>query len=498
MSNKQAVNILLIGENNCNNYVCEYFSQKGFSVACITDVFSIRTFSGEIGNFTVNTNDSELKADFVLITEHPSAVYEIKQGDSSGKGPVVFLLDYNHESPPAASIYALENAVQLARKKKKVYYLAKYIRTAGQGVEDLYKEARKSGVVFYKYSDLQIDFCPDDDEYTLKMNGLFPDDEPKLSIQTKNIFIDNSMDVSERFLNIAAKLNLNTNKQGFLTEDRYFLAPVLTSRRGVYHLTRDLAAERLTEGLDTILVNMQLYMDDENTNAIINTATVDGNKCIFCYNCYRSCTHAALEPDLKENQMQCLSNACEGCGICLGICPANAITLGEAGGQVQCFTSSGAQGDGSLVFSPLSSELSGFIPKNTREPSPCAPMSPSDSRKTLMIYCENSGGWNMKEQNKLDDVCVLDVIPVPCGGSIDVKYLSSGLLEYDKVLSVVCHDDSCRHFNGSKRACVQTEHLQRLLDASGIKTKKAGIIKASIATYKMHYEIMAFAEASSL
>jgi len=447
MSDKQTINILIIGENNFNSHVCEYFSQKGFTVVSVSDVFSIRSFSGEIGNFTVNTNDSELKTDFVLITEHPSAAYEIKQGSGSDNGPVVFLLDYVHESPPAASIYALKNATLLARKKRKVYYLAKYIRTAGQGVEDLYKEARKTGVVFYKYSDLQMEFNTDNEEYLLQANDLFGSTEPKLSIQTKNIFIDNNMDVSKRFAYISTKLNLNTNKHGFLTEDRYFLAPALTSRRGVFHLTRDLAAERPIEVLDFILVNTQLFIHNknnkknENSDRVVNTATIDGKKCVFCYNCYRSCTHAALEPDLSENQMQCLSNACEGCGICAGICPANAIAL--------------------------------KIKHNTCPPVSC---------RSLVICCENSA------IDAVDSTENIDYLTVPCGGAVDLEQLSGKLSLYDKIAVVVCPDDACRHFKGNKRASAQVNRLQKTLEAAGLDCNRISIIKASNAMQKMLHE----------
>ena len=49
---------------------------------------------------------------------------------------------------------ALEKGLELALKKKRVFFLARFIRTAGSALEKLYKEARNAGVTFIKYNKL--------------------------------------------------------------------------------------------------------------------------------------------------------------------------------------------------------------------------------------------------------------------------------------------------------------------------------------------------------
>jgi len=340
----------------------------------------------------------------------------------------VFLLDHPNESPLSSTIYALENATGYARKKQHVYYLAKFIRTAGRGVETLYKEAREAGVNFIKYESLQITANEETEEYSININEANKGSESGLCILTKTIYSDNSTGISERFTHITKKLNLSTNKHGHLTEDMFFLTPALTSRRGVFHLTRDLIAERLDEGLDFIFSSISLH---KSTRITKNTAEIDGKKCIFCYNCYRTCPHAALEPDKKENQMQCLQDACEGCGICVGICPACAILLNtdETGGQTPC--------------------------------------------STLAICCENSAVDTVKSIENIESMIV------PCGGVINFERLSNEINNYDEVISVICPDDACRHFDGNKRACSQTKRLREMLESAGLESKKVWVIQAS-------------------
>jgi len=153
-------------------------------------------------------------------------------------------------------------------------------------------------------------------------------------------------------------------------------------------------------------------------------------------------------PDMNESQMQCLSKACEGCGICIGICPANAIMLEKTEEPSPCL--------------------------KTKEPSPC------------LICCENSGGVEINDDK-------LDKVIVPCGGLIDIDTLTDKLYNCDKILSVVCPDDACRHFNGNKRACIQTKRLKAILEAAGLKPDSVKIIQASHAMPQvLRDEIQAF------
>ena len=454
----QEKNVLILGENSLNNYISGFFADKGINPIIVSDVYKLRSLSGEVGSFTIhlkdNNIDSEFKdgqknVDFVILTEQPAAEPAVIDGlpakslyrdavanETSATEPVVFLLDYIDESPMAATIYALRNAVRLARNKRQVYYLAKFIRTMGHGIEALYKDAREAGVTFIKYEDLRINADQNEEEFLISVS----DGEAELDVKTKHVYADAGLGVGERFDYAAKKLNLTATELGFLTEDRYFLTPALTSRRGVYHLTRDLIAERLNEGLEYIYALVKSGLRETPSFGI---AEIDGKKCVFCYNCYRACPHAALEPDSSAAQMQCLSGACEGCGICAGLCPANAITL---------------EMDSLSVFND------------------------SNAEKALIIYCENSGG------SAVDNTDGIDALSVPCGGLIDIGRLTENLCEYEKIMAVVCPDDACLHFDGNKRACACVKRLSKMLETAGLTTDRIRIVQVSALMPKVMQE----------
>jgi len=448
--------VLIIGESSINSRTKEYFTQKGFTVFQIPDVYKLRSVTGEVGNFRVDTKEDagiedvhHTEIDFIVLTEQPSAkpveiaglmthsLYEAGKTKAAFKTaitePKVFLLDYICESPLATTIRALSDAAELARNKRHVYYLATFIRTAGRGIETLYNEARNAGVTFIKYENIDIRADLSEEEFSISVS----DGVQELEIKTKTVYAEGGRDVGERFNYVVKKLNLTANEHGYLTEDKYYLSPVLTSRRGVYHITRDLAAERLDEGLDYIYSLVKSGIRDIPS---LGAAVIDGKKCVFCYNCYRACPHAALEPDSVQSQMQCLKEACAGCGTCAGLCPANAITL-----------------ENDVVGADTGSV----------------------SGKALVLYCENSMSTAATPNALANTPDGIEYWTVPCGGQIDLERLSDGLETYDKVLAVVCPDDACRHFDGCKRACSQVKRLQDMLSAAGLDAKKVQVIQVS-------------------
>ena len=449
------MNVLIIGENKYNNRVSEFFSGKGCNPVIVTDVRQLRFFRGEAGSFIAKTKNAELKAELVILTEQPAAapieiaglparsLYEDEKASIKPKTdrlePVVFLLDYACESPMAATIRALSDSAELAHNKRRVYYLAKFIRTAGRGVETLYREARDAGVTFVKYETLDITADEATEEFSIKAS----DGVLELAIRTRIIYADGGREVGERFVHAASKLGLTPNKDGYLLEDSYYLAPVLTSRRGVYHISRDLAAERLEEGLDHIFayacacVGSGLW--DVPPHGI---AQIDGNKCILCYHCHRACPHAALEPCTLARRMQSLPKACAGCGSCASVCPGNAITL-----EKDIFYT-GARGK---------------------------------ADKTLVICCENSAAIAMEKTLPMlgEDAAGIETRTVPCGGRIGLEQLSDELGNYGKVIAAVCPDDACRHFSGNKRACAQTGRLSEMLERAGLSPERIRFTQVS-------------------
>ncbi len=443
--------LIIAGENPQNSYISEYFEKRGVETLLCEDADRLCRLNGQVGDFTAYIDAEPTQADFVLLTQTvqnapdaidggtPHSLYledKVKVLPKKERtAPVAFLLDYFCESSTAASVRAIADATALANKKRRVYYFNKFVRTAPRYAEEMYKEARNAGVIFVKYEDIKVSYDYAQDTFGIKAN----DGVLTTEIDTPCLFADGSRTPSEKFTQLAKRLRLQLDAQGYINEDRHFLAPVSTCRRGVYALRRDDAAQNLDGVLNTVFAGMQTFACKDSTTP---TADIDGEKCVLCYSCLRACPHAALEPNKQARKMDCLKQACEGCGICASVCPGNAITKSDA-----------------------------MFPPRFADKKQC----------TLVLCCENSAALAADRALAAlgPQAKYVEWLPVSCGGCLGFELVSDALRDYAKVMIAVCMEDACKHINGNKRACLQSQRLKEMLTSAGIDPNRVGYTQAS-------------------
>ncbi len=451
------MNVLILGNNEVNSVLEKGIRQEGFQTDIIKDVNDVVSVKGEPGAFVVKTSDNEFLASSVIITE-PYSLENVVVGEGStldimcpksmdkldlvkSTEKIVFLLDYITESPEFIAVKAMQMAKKLVDRKKKVYFLSKFVKTLSRDMEQAYRDARSVGVTFIKYEDVCLSFDEDTQKFTVKANdGVF-----ETVIETKYV-VSEAGRKSGSLNKIAGKLRLSQYNNGLLNEDRFFVSPSLTSRKGIFYLNPDVSATRLEEGLKVALpaineIEESLgYDDDDFTHAV-----VDARKCAFCYSCYRACPHGAMEPDLENSAMINTASACQACGTCVAVCPGEAIYINDEEG--------------------LTADS----------------IKPGKSNKCKVFCCENSAyvAFNEISSSLGENSAKLDVSSMPCGGRMSLEMITTALSTYGKVLVAVCMDDACRHWGGGKRACLQLERTMDMLKKAGITEKQVKCIKVS-------------------
>jgi len=471
------MNVAIVGRSQVNGVLQKHLAEQGFIPFLVDDIDDIREFNGEKFKFTLRTSRNSINAGYVIVTEELSnerylddtplkdtsyrSIDDIGDLDKRGteNWPMAFILDFPSESPAYITAEALENAARLAVRKKRVLYLARFMRTAGSDVESLYKRARNSGVTFIKYNELSINYDQDAGLFQIQAK----DGYDSIRIETPEVHVAGKAVPGSGIGKIAKLLRLKQDKNGFVNEGKSFLFPTLTSRDGIYFLnTASLTkAEELLERIQFTVseikseVNriyknstgcakvLDMPMDFSGTDVVINDkhAVVDAGKCAFCYTCFRACPHAAMAPDYENSVMKNLSNSCQACGICVSVCPADAVRItGE-------------------------DREEGRIESNTLK----------------ILCCENSGEIAVKKlRDELSEVYgKVSVTSVRCGGDINVEAITSALKQHEKVLVVTCMDDACKHFEGNKRAQRFVERVKEMLKASGMDENRVECLKIS-------------------
>lgn len=436
------MNVAVVGRSRVNSILKKKLEEEGFTPFLLDNIEEIIGFGGEKLDFTVRTSESNINAGYVIVTEELLKDNGFDNPDriTSSRKPVVFILDYPAESPAYFTVEALKSAIKLAKRKKHVLYLSRFMRTAGNQVESLYKEARNSGVNFIKYNDLSIDYDKDSAVYRITAE----DGYDNTKIETTTVITEQSTAPKSGIERIAKLFHLKSDKNGSFNENKSFLFPSYTSRDGIYFINSASFTNK-EEISDRILFIVSEIKNEINgsAEAVINEkhADISAGKCAFCYTCYRACPHSAMAPDYQNSVMKNLERSCHACGICASVCPADAIRI---------------------------------VGKES--------IKPGTGTKTLKILCcENSGeiavqklrdefSWSFDE---------IEVVPVSCGGEISVEAITNALGQYEKVVVVTCMDEACKHFEGNKRAERFVEKVKEMLKVSGMDEKRVECLKIS-------------------
>ena len=221
--------------------------------------------------------------------------------------------------------------LKTANPDMSIYVLYREMRTFGKR-EELYLEARKKGVIFFRY-DLEnkprVDTEDQDGQDKLRVTVFDPILRRPVCFKADFISLQTAIvGTSNKELADIFRINLDSN--GFFAESPEKLRPLDASGHGIYlaglaHYPKDTtqsitqakaAAARAMEFLkqDTVLVGGMV-------------AEVDPEKCAVCGTCVRTCPFNVPFIDRAKEAAYIDPGLCQGCGICAAECPAKAIAI---------------------------------------------------------------------------------------------------------------------------------------------------------------------------
>ena len=447
------MNVLILGNNEINGILEKGFSEHGVKTDVVANAADVLKVKGRPGCYAVTTTGGKLDVSSVVITE--TAEYEAPEVSGNAvcnlmdetaretvlkdktRDEVVILLDYGFETPEFVTRRAVDLAARLAARKKKVSLLSGFVKSAGAGREEEYRKARDAGVTFVKYESICLSYDEDSRKFEVKANDGVCD----VSFKTPLVMAAQKKENKELEA-IAKKLRLHYQTPDSLNSDRFFLYPVFTTRRGIYYVNRTGATldgeKSVKEAVTMIIRDMSAISDADYVHEIVRGhefPEIDVKKCAFCYTCHRACPHGALEPDLENDGMKTVEAACEACGICIAICPGEAITR-----------------------------------KNQAKKS---------EKGVCKLFCCENGASHAYKEIEGEFKAKVDAESVTCGGRVSADVLTQTLAFYDKVIIACCPEGACRHIDGDKRGCKQVERAVAMLSKADVGGKKIEVVKVS-------------------
>lgn len=220
-------------------------------------------------------------------------------------------------------------ALRLRKMGKKVRVLYKDIRTYSRQAEELYEQAMRSGVQFFRYDRDQ----PPQEVITFKDGNVEVYDSlfgGKIRIPTDLLVLVVGLKPSEG--DLADQLKLSRSEDGFLMELHPKLGPAETATQGIYLAGAAQGAKDVRESM------AQALAATGKVGALLSrgviekeplTAQVDEDLCTGCMRCVKVCPYSAIVQTgpVNEGKVRILEAVCMGCGNCAAECNFDAIDM---------------------------------------------------------------------------------------------------------------------------------------------------------------------------
>ena len=307
--------------------------------------------------------------------------------------------------------------------KQQTFILTKNLKVAHNGLEALYRQTKKAGTTYIKFSDTVPEIHQEKDG---RVSIAFVDEltQQAFSLNPHVTVVGETISPSGYLKDLAEIFGLDTDPAGFVQTGNVHRFSVFTNRKGI-----------TVAGSSRRIQPVDHHIFDAGNAAIFalglvrskipeaeKLAEINTGRCVRCLTCYRLCPHRAI---MLDTFMEVMPAACEGCGICAAECPALAINI---------------KGNG---FADILEQISDR--RFTSVPQPFVPF--------LMIFCcsrsagqakqlATSMGYTLPQNFKL--------IEVPCAGSISVNHLLSAFQNNaDGALVLTCHEGNCHSEKGN-------------------------------------------------
>lgn len=224
----------------------------------------------------------------------------------------------------------IAQALRLRKMGKKVRVLYKEMRTYSRQAEELYEEASRAGIQFFRYDPDQ----PPQEKITWQDAHLeFYDQLLRVKLRIPTDLVVLVVGLHPTTDSLADQLKLSRSDDGFYMELHPKLGPVQTAVQGVYLAGTSQGAKDVRESMAQALAaagKAGALLARGKIEKEPLTARLIPDLCSGCMRCVKVCPYSAIEQIGKPGKggtVRILEAACMGCGTCAAECNFSAIEM---------------------------------------------------------------------------------------------------------------------------------------------------------------------------
>jgi heterodisulfide reductase subunit A len=333
-----------------------------------------------------------------------------------------------------------------------VYYVD--IRAYGKGFEDLYKRARKEGVLFVRG-------LPSEVVENKKTRDLWLVGENTLQQEVYRnkvgmVILSVGIEPRQDSEIIQRLCNLSRTPDGFFMEAHPKLRPVDAPTGGVFlagcaESPKDIKDSVTQASAAAARASILMAQGKVTVEAITSKLTPD--KCTGCQMCTKVCPFNAINPIPEKKKVELIEAACAGCGTCGAECPFNAITMRH-------FTDE---------------QIMAQVEAATEV----------DPSKKVVAFCCNwcsYAGADFAGVSRMQYPPNVRIIRTMCSGRVAPKFIEKAFARgAAAVLVSGCHIGDCHYINANYQTQKRVERLWKKMEKIGLDKNRLQLVWVSAA-----------------
>ena len=333
-----------------------------------------------------------------------------------------------------------------------VFYID--IRAFGKGFEDLYRRAKSEGVKFIR--GLPAEILDDRKTHNLWLIGENTLQKELYKIQVGMVILSVGLEPREDCETIQRLLTLSRTQDGFFMEAHPKLRPVDAATGGIFFAG---CAEGPKDIKDSVTqasaaaARSGILMAKGKVAVEAITPIYDAEKCTACGLCVKVCPYNAITLNKELKRIEIVEAACGGCGTCAAECPSGALTQNH-------FT------DEQIVAQ---------IDAVTEQ----------DADKKIVAFCCNwcaYAGADFAGVSRMQYPPNVRIIRTMCSGRVAPKFVERAFARGAAAVMVAgCHIGDCHYINANYQTQKRVDRLWKRMEAQGLDMERLQLLWASAA-----------------
>jgi heterodisulfide reductase subunit A len=336
----------------------------------------------------------------------------------------------------------------------KIYVFYVDIRAFGKGFEDLYKRARKEGIIFIR--GLPAEISEDRKTHNLWLIGenTLQKELYKINVGMTILSVGieprRDSDITQRLL-VLSKTN-----DGFFMEAHPKLRPVDTPTGGVFLAGCAEAPKDIKDSVtqaSAAAARAGILMAKGKVTVEAITPRVLEEKCKACGLCTKVCPYNAIVLNKELKRAEVIEAACAGCGTCGAECPFGALYMRH-------FTDE---------------QIMAQVDALTEQ----------DADKKIIAFCCNwcaYAGADFAGVSRMQYPTNVRIIRTMCSGRVSTKFVERAFARGAAgVLVAGCHIGDCHYINANVQTQKRVEKLWKKMEKLGLNKERLQLLWASAA-----------------